>query len=180
MCGARRNDAGNSSGVRAMTLQLSVNDLVAYTDWERQLWEAWFREQGAGPLKVRTGPHGDGRFEVVGDVVRHIFSAEKRYVQRVTGRPLTEAGSIPTDDVDALFGFSRETRNDLRQLLVTYPADQWDVPQDFTVLKYAIRATPRKIVIHILMHEIRHWAQIATLLRLEGLKAEPHDYLMSP
>jgi len=30
------------------------------------------------------------------------------------------------------------------------------------------------------MHEIRHWAQIATLLRLQGLTDEFHDFLFSP
>jgi len=30
------------------------------------------------------------------------------------------------------------------------------------------------------MHEIRHWAQIGTLLRLTGLKGEFHDFLFSP
>jgi uncharacterized damage-inducible protein DinB len=163
-----------------MSLQLSVPDLVAYSDWERQLWEAWFGQHGADALRVSTGPNGDGRFKVVGEVVRHIFSAEKRYVERLKGLPLTDTTSIPTDDVAALFRFSRESRNDLRQLLATFPDEAWDVPRDFTILKYSIRATPRKIVIHTLVHEIRHWAQIATLLRLQGLKGEAHDFLMSP
>jgi hypothetical protein len=30
------------------------------------------------------------------------------------------------------------------------------------------------------MHEIRHWAQIATLMRLNGHPVEWHDFLMSP
>ena len=33
---------------------------------------------------------------------------------------------------------------------------------------------------HILLHEIRHWAQIATLLRVSGLTGEFHDFLFSP
>jgi len=163
-----------------MPVQVSVNDLVAYSDWERQLWEAWFHQQGADALRVSTGPNGDGRFKVVGEVVRHIFSAEKRYVQRLKGEPLMDTAAIPTDDVAALFQFSRESRGDLRQLLATLPDEKWDVSQDFTILKYSVRATHRKIVIHILMHEIRNWAQIATLLRLQGLKGEAHDFLMSP
>ena len=87
-------------------MRVNVDDLVAYPDWERQQWEAWFQRQGA----------------------------------------------------DA----------------------QLDVPRDFTILNRPLRVTPRKIVIHILMHEIRHWAQIATLLRLHGLNVEPHDFLISP
>jgi uncharacterized damage-inducible protein DinB len=43
-----------------------------------------------------------------------------------------------------------------------------------------MRATPRKIVVHVLMHEIRHWAQIGTLFRLNGLSGEFHDFSFSP
>jgi hypothetical protein len=32
----------------------------------------------------------------------------------------------------------------------------------------------------LLKHEIRHWAQIATLFRLSGLKVEMRDFLFSP
>ena len=159
---------------------LNLSDLLDYTDWERQKWHAWFLQHGADVLKISTGPHGDGRFGAVGALVRHIFSAEKRYVERLSGRSLTDSASIPTDNVDTLFQFSRQSRNDLREFLETFPDSEWDVPQDFTILNSFLRATPRKIVIHILMHEIRHWAQIATLLRLQGLTGEFHDFLFSP
>jgi hypothetical protein len=32
-----------------------------------------------------------------------------------------------------------------------------------------LTVTPRKIVVNVLLHETRHWAQIATLLRFNGL-----------
>jgi uncharacterized damage-inducible protein DinB len=51
---------------------------------------------------------------------------------------------------------------------------------EFKVQEYLLQATPRKIVAHILIHEIRHWAQIATLLRLNGIVPEFHDFLFSP
>ena len=159
---------------------LKLSDLLDYTDWERQKWHAWFLQHGADVLKISAGPHGDGRFGAVGELVRHILSAEKRYVERLSGRSLTDPASIPTDNIDALFQFGRQSRNDLREFIETFPSQSWDIPQDFTILKYFLRATPRKIVVHILMHEIRHWAQIATLLRLHGLTDEFHDLLFSP
>ena len=112
--------------------------------------------------------------------MRHIFSAEQRYVERLSGRPLTDTASIPTDDVEALFQFGGRSRDGLRALITTFPAAQWDVVHEFPLMNRVLRATPRKIVIHILMHEIRHWAQIATLLRLQGLPVEMHDFLFSP
>jgi hypothetical protein len=42
---------------------------------------------------------------MTGDLVRHIFSAEKRYVERLSDRPLTDTASIPNDNLEALFGF---------------------------------------------------------------------------
>ena len=163
-----------------MPVSVDLTDLLEYTDWEREQWHAWFRDHRAPALQISVGPHGDGRFKVVGDVVRHVFSAEKRYVERLSGGSLTDTGVIPTDDVEALFAFGRRSRDDLRAFVASLPAEAWDAPQEFPVGKAWARATPRKVVTHILMHAIRHWAQIATLLRLHGLTAQWHDWLMSP
>jgi uncharacterized damage-inducible protein DinB len=163
-----------------MPVYLELTDLLEYTDWDRRRWHTWFGRHGTSALQISVGPHGDGRFKVVGDVVRHIFSAEKRYVDRLSGRSLTDTASLATDNVDALFDFARHSRHDLRTFIDTLPAQDWDAPQEFALGKSVVRATPRKVVVHILIHEIRHWAQIATLCRLQGLTDEWHDWLMSP
>jgi uncharacterized damage-inducible protein DinB len=163
-----------------MLTNLSLNDLMEYTEWERQKWYDWLRQHGEQVLKTSAGPHGDGRFGTVGELVRHIFSAEKRYVDRLSGRPITDTASIPNDNIEALFQFSRQSRKDLRQLLETFPAQEWDAQQEIKFPSGSVKATPRKIVIHILLHEIRHWAQIATLFRVNGLAVEFHDFLFSP
>jgi len=161
-------------------IQLSLNDLLDYTEWQRQKWQGWLQQHGDQVLKINAGPHADGRFECVGDLVRHIFSAEKRYVERLTGRSLTDVASVPNDNTEALFQFGEQSRKEMKQLLETFPAQEWDVPKDFKILTYSITATPKKIVVHILMHEIRHWAQIGTLFRLNGLTGEFQDLLFSP
>ena len=163
-----------------MSVTLSVDDLIAYTDWERKTWQSWLHQQGIAVLKIGAGQHGDGRFESVGDLVRHIFSAEKRYVDRLTGRPLTDASSVPNDDIEQLFHFGEESRKDLTELLETLPDKDWDVQVEFKLKNNVVRMTPKKIVVHALMHESRHWAQIATVVRLNGYKGEFHDFLFSP
>ena len=163
-----------------MGASLNLNDLMDYTDWERQKWHGWLRQHGAEILKISAGPHGDGRFTTVGDLIRHMFSAEKRYVDRLSGRPLTDATSIPNEDIEALFQFGQRSRKDLREFVETFPAREWDVPQDLKLMNSVLTVTPRKIVVHILLHEIRHWAQIATLFRLSGLTDDFHDFLFSP
>jgi hypothetical protein len=46
-----------------MLVNLSLNDFVEYTDWERYNWYDWLRQHGEQVLKIGTGSHGDGRFE---------------------------------------------------------------------------------------------------------------------
>lgn len=159
---------------------LSLNDLLDYTEWERQEWYGYFRQHGAQVLELSAGPHGDGRFEKVGELMRHIFGAEKRYVDRLSGRPITDVSSVPTNDIEALFQLSRQSRMELRELVNSLSGPEWDAPTDLKIMNYSAQVTPKKVVIHVLMHEIRHWAQIATLLRLNGMAARFHDFLFSP
>lgn len=161
-------------------LQVSLEDLLAYTDWQRTQWYTSLQQQGSSVLTMSAGPHGDGRFEAVGDLIRHIFSAEMRYVERLEGRTLSDPSTLPTDNLDSLFTFGRESRQRLRHFITTFPAEKWDVPQEFSLMDSRLTATPRKIVLHVVTHEIRHWAQIATLLRLRGVTGELQDLLFSP
>jgi uncharacterized damage-inducible protein DinB len=162
------------------SLRLNVSDLMEYTEWERQKWLERFRRHGAEVLKIDPGPNRDGRFQNVGELVRHIFSAEKRYIDRLSDRPLTDPASIPADDIEELFRFGQRSRQDLKDFVKNSPANRWDLTQDHKLMDSILTITPRKIVVHILLHEIRHWAQIATLLRMNGFTGEMHDFLFSP
>ncbi len=162
------------------SVSLNLENLLEYTGWERASWLGFFRKHGSQLLEITAGPNGDGRFQSIGDLVKHIFSAEKRYVERLLGQSLTDASSIPSGDLDALFEFSRKSRKEFEDLLAAFPAQDWDSPREFKILDFRVTATPKKIAVHVLMHEIRHWAQIATLLRLNGFVPEFHDFLGSP
>lgn len=159
---------------------IDVNLLLEYTEWERQQWHEWLRQHGDRILLTSTGANSDTRFETVGDLIRHVFSAEKRYIERLSDKPLTDTATISTENIEALFNFGRESRKALREFIEALPAHEWDAPRDYVMMNHPIRATPKKFVIHVLLHEIRHWAQIATLLRQNGLKSDFHDFLFSP
>jgi len=168
-----------------MPIHLDLSVVVEYTHWERQKWHEWFQKQGDKTLEISVGPHGDGRFQTVGDLIRHIFGAEKRYIEWLSGRPLeqmTDLASIPTNSTEALFQFGQQSRKGLKEFLETFPAEDWDTLREMKFPNSALRAraTPRKTVVHILLHEIRHWAQIGTLLRLNGLVDDLHDFIASP
>jgi len=163
-----------------MTINVSLHELLDYTDWERKKWQDWLKERDDAVLKTSAGPNSDERFKTVGEVIRHVFSAEKRYVDRLSDRVLTDTSSVPADNVEALFAFGLQSRKELRELLKTFPVQNWDAMREFDFFGNTLRATPRKIITHVVMHEIRHWAQIATLLRLNGLTDRFHDFLFSP
>lgn len=160
-------------------LGLSFDDLVEYTDWQRRKWREWFRDRPEA-LAMSTGDHADGRFATVGEVVKHIFGAELRYVQRLEGEPLSDLAEVRADQVDELFNKGDQTRQRMKQLLAAMSRDQWEIPRQFVVLRYQVTATPRKIIAHTLMHEIRHWAQVATLCRMSGHAIDGQDLLASP
>jgi uncharacterized damage-inducible protein DinB len=163
-----------------MPIQLNVEHLIEYTDWERGKWREFLGTRGDDVLKISAGPNGDGRFQSVGDLVRHIFSAEKRYVDRLSGREPMDPSRVPSDSVETLFQFGVESRREFREFIATFPTERWDDAVEFKILNKMTRATPRKVVFHVLIHEIRHWPQIAALLRLNGVVADFRDFLFSP
>lgn len=160
-------------------MQIDIGVLVDYTDWERQKWLSRLR-QHPDALKTSMGANSDSRFQVVGDVVRHIFSAEKRYVERLSEQPLTDTAGIPNDNVEDLFAFGQRSRQDLKAFIQKLPEQHWDAMKEFDFFGGILKATPKKIIAHVLTHEIRHWGQLATLCRLNGFKGEFHDLLFSP
>ncbi len=156
-----------------------LSHLLAYTEWDRAQWESWFRAQGPAALAVGLGPNGDGRNNTVGELVRHIFAAELRYVERVRGTPLTDPASLPADDVDALFALGRRSRQAMRTLLAELPPKAWDIPREIQIGSHQRSVTPKTMILQAVTHEIRHWAQIAAFLRMDGRKTGSHDFLVS-
>lgn len=162
-----------------MTAADNLAVLMDYTEWERNKYREWLRQCGEAVLKTGTGANSE-RFVTVGDIIKHIFSAEKRYVDRLSGRPLTDPVGVPSDSIEALFEFGRQSRSDFRDFVETLPANEWDRLGEFDFFGGILRATPRKILMHVLLHETRHWAQIATLFRLHSLTGDFHDFIFSP
>lgn len=160
-------------------LASQIGYLLDYTEWDRAQWEAFFRSDGGDAFRVDLGANGDGRIANVGELVRHIFSAEQRYVDRIQDRPITDTSTVPPDDVDRLFDFGRQTRQGLHQLIESFPAKQWELPREVQIAGITRVVTPKTMVVQSVTHEIRHWAQLATLLRLTGRRTGTHDFLLS-
>ena len=156
-----------------------IDYLLDYTEWDRQQWEAWFRSEARDTLLLDLGANADGRIANVGELVRHIFSAEQRYVDRIQELPITDTSTVPADDVDRLFDFGRQSRQNLRRLVETFPPNRWEQPREVQIASYTRVITPKTMLVQSVTHEIRHWAQLATLLRLTGRRTGVHDFLLS-
>lgn len=162
-----------------MSVLSSIEYLLDYTEWDRAQWEAWFRSEGRDAFLLDLGANADGRIANVGELVRHIFSAEQRYVDRIQELPITDTSAVPADDVDRLFDFGRQTRQRLRGLVDSFPAERWELPREVEIASHRRRITPKTMLVQSVTHEIRHWAQLATLLRLAGRRTGVHDFLLS-
>ena len=158
-------------------MHLTVEELLQYTDEERARWEQWFRDNAEDLLKV---PIQSDRENTIGALVLHIFGSELRFVQRLNGELLTEYRHLPCQHIDESFGFGIESRKALRRFVHRAAAADWERILEFEIAGHLYNASVRKIVFQVLLHEIRHWAQIAKLLRERGfIPAGNHDLLAS-
>lgn len=162
-----------------MTLDRSGEPLLGYTDWLRAQWQGYFQDDPQ-LLELEVGEHADGRFGTVGQVVRHIFGAELRYADRVAGRPVTDVAGVDSTSAEALFDLGARSRAATRRLLSSTSDAEWDEHRTFEIGNFDFEGTAWKIFVHVLVHEIRHWAQLGTLLRRAGKPRPLHDFLVSP
>ena len=157
-------------------LTLTFDELLRYTNGERDRWRAWFVEHpGAIEAAVQPG----GRFPTVGKLIDHIFLVERRHLQRLQSQPVADQTGLTGNNAVPLFDYGASVRRELEQ----YAEDSGDDPDQVRTLDMRgvqMPLTARKLLFHILLHETRHWAQIAMAVRLAGF-APPgnHDLLFS-
>ena len=79
-----------------------------------------------------------------------------------------DATGVPAGDCDALFEYADLVRADLRRYLADLDEDEERHPMTVVTRQGTRTMTRRELVAHILLHEIRHLAQIAYAVRLAG------------
>jgi uncharacterized damage-inducible protein DinB len=160
------------------TSALTFRELLAYSAGETSHWHRWLASQPAAVLDVAAG---DGRLATVRGLIHHIALVERRYADRLLGDPVTTYESVPGDTLEALFGALMDGRAKLLRYLSSATDEQLAQMLEFETISAGKQsASARKVVAHALMHGIRHWAQLATLLRQAGYKTDwSHDLLMS-
>jgi uncharacterized damage-inducible protein DinB len=105
---------------------------------------------------------------------------ETRHLARLRREPVPEGSGVAADDTVALFAYAAQTRAALRAFAATLQDADATMPREFTVQSGTFRMTPRKLLFHVPLHELRHWAQIALGVRHAGLDPPGnHDLFFS-
>lgn len=162
-----------------MSLAVRLEELLDYSDHERAKWKAWLE---ADPARLALAFQRGGRFPTVGSVFDHIFLVERRHLARLEGGTPPDATGIEAGDLKALFEYAELVRADLRK----YVGDL-DEAHGTETLTFSVQSggtftmTRRKLAVHIVLHEVRHLAQVAYAVRMAG--HEPpgaHDLFYYP
>lgn len=158
-------------------LTLGFDELLRYTMEERDRWRRFFAERpDAMEITLQPG----GRFATIGKLIDHIFLVERRHLQRLRGEPLVERTGLTGNNAPPLFDYGASVRRELEQYVGGVDPDEAEQVRTFDVRGVAWPMSARKLLFHILMHEIRHWAQIALAVRLAGLEPPgEHDLFYS-
>jgi uncharacterized damage-inducible protein DinB len=158
-------------------MQITFAELQRYTQEERDKWRAWFTSH-PDALEIALQP--GGRYATVGALIDHIFLVERRHLQRLTSAPLDSKTGLSGRHAPPLFDYGASVRRELEQFVSELDEYVADEPRTFTVQTGDFMLTPRKLLFHILLHETRHWAQIALAIRNAGLEPPGnHDLFFS-
>jgi len=150
----------------------SLEDMLQYAELETGRWKQFF---ASNPelLDLPTDVAGAG---TVRALLIHIFSAELYFGNAVQGVQQPDFDALDDKSVDEIFALGEEARGKFRGFL----AGASDQDLDTKVSAGPYRPSKRKMIIHAIIHGVRHWAQLATSLRAQGHKQTwQHDFLLS-
>lgn len=147
-------------------------ELLAYSDHERAKWRAWVE---AEPSRLSLPVQDGGRFPTIGSLLDHMFLVERRHLARMEGATPPDSTGVAPGDVEGLFEYGELVRADFTRFVTTL--DDAAAAQRFT---FTIPTGPqtmsrRKLATHVVLHEVRHLAQIALAARAAGV-APPGDH----
>jgi len=149
-----------------MTPAFTLEELLA---WNNESSNFWKKHLDANPALLEL-PCGIGGSANVMEFAGHIWSVELRWAQRIAGLPQIAREDVPHGPLDAVFELHRKGEQVFRALLDD-PAVGWEekMTLDAPWLPPEFRSpSRRKVAAHTLFHSQRHWAQLATLVRVAG------------
>src|SRR5688572_733643 len=150
-----------------MSATIRLEELLDYSDHERAKWKDWV---AADPSRLQLPFQHGGRFPTIGSLLDHVFLAERRHLARLQGATPPDITGIPAGDWEALFEYASLVRAELRRYAGDLDAELGAATLTFSVQTGTFTMTRRKLAVHVVMHEVRHLAQVAYAVRAAGLE----------
>jgi uncharacterized damage-inducible protein DinB len=153
---------------------LSADEVLAWLEKTSNNWRSLI-EAHPEILSMPCDVMGVG---TVGGLLQHIVAVEVRYAQQLGGLPMTEYAEIPFDTAAAIYATHERAAEMFRKQLAG--GADWDEKVEFKTRSMGmLRATRKGVLFHAMLHAIRHYAQLATLVRQHGINPGwQMDYLM--
>ena len=155
-----------------MDAGIQFDEFLSYTQEENHRWKEFFSRHPEAldlPLDIAGN---------VRELVRHIFAVELYFANQVTGAGNVNPDELPSATLDEIFEISERAASIYRKFFARAESEKW--AEQVELGRINLRASKRKLVAQALTHSMRHWAQISTFLRQQGLKQEwRHDFLLS-
>ncbi len=158
-----------------MDAGLRFSELLQYVNEETERWREFFASNPRA-LDVEVSIAGTKN---VRDMLLHIFAVELRYAERLNDvAEVTPYERHARETAEELFAIGDKARAMLAEYLAK--ADDLDRVLTFpTLTSGTLSGSKRKILTHVLLHGVRHWAQLATALREAGFAQGRHDFIFS-
>ena len=168
-------ESARSNMFRMAKEALTFKQLFDWRDEEAKKWRAFF-EQNQQALEL---PCGVAQAKDIREMLLHIFAVDLRYAERLRGEDVTAFEAFTNATAQDLFETGDRASLLLREYAEGATEEELDQELEFTTRTAGtLKASRRKILIHTVMHGMRHWAQLASMLREKGMKTDwQHDYL---
>ena len=153
---------------------LTADEMLAWLETTSMKWKTLIEEHP----EILAIPCDVMECGTVGQLLQHIVAVELRYADQLSGEAPTEYSAIPFDSAAAIYATHELAMKKFRTLLDSDV--DWDGSFEFMTRSMgAMRASRKTVLFHALLHAIRHYAQLATLVRQHGIKPGwQMDYLM--
>ncbi|HEX3572078.1 MAG TPA: DinB family protein [Acidobacteriaceae bacterium] len=153
---------------------LTAEEVLA---WNEKTAQGWRQLLTAQP-ELLTQPCDIAGTKTVAELLQHIVAVQLRYAERLANLPVSDYAAIPFDSAESIYATHDRTIAIFQHLLTT--DIDWEEPLEFTTRSMGPARSNRKtILFHALLHGIRHYAQLASLVRQRGVQPGwPMDYLI--
>ncbi len=159
---------------------ISFQELQRYTQEERRKWRAWLEKQPAAALEVPMGEAGTDTATVRG-VLWHIAIVELFYAEFISDQAeKSDYRALPHNTLEEIWRIGDSAQQQLAGYLARARETDLSAVLKLERGSFRVEASRRKMLGHVFLHSLRHWAQLAMAMRQHGFKTDwQHDFIFT-